>query len=195
MIFIKNPGKLFEDDFKQSIDTDKVWIKRLNDNAASFANSSKTRFSSTNECDFLLFHDEYQKLFCLELKSTLDSLTFWRQEFEDEDRAKGKNPSYNIKKNQILGLQKWSIYNHTVCGFVFNFRDIRVNYTMFVEINDFIKYINKLRKKSINYKDVQNMNPIYIFGLKRRTRYRYDMENFFIKVMDEVKKSEVKEHD
>ena len=63
-------GKRFENAFKNSINEKHVLIKRLNDNAASFGESTNTRFTSTNECDFLLFENDTRTLYGLELKKT-----------------------------------------------------------------------------------------------------------------------------
>lgn len=108
----------------------------------------------------------------IELKSTQGSLTFWRSDFDLD----GKKHSYNIKKNQILGLQKWDKYLMN-CGLVFNFRN-KDNRTYFVYINDFIQYTNELNKKSINIEDVMKMNPIEINAELKRVNYRYDIDNF-----------------
>ena len=58
-----------------------VGIKRLNDNAASWANGTNTRFASTNECDYLLFNDHTHTLLALELKTTQGTLTYWPKRF------------------------------------------------------------------------------------------------------------------
>ena len=165
----KNPGKAFELQFVKSI-PDYCWHKRLNDNAASWGNGNNTRFASTNECDFLLFDCKSRTLSALELKSTQSSLTFWRKDFEED----GMKHTYNIKKNQILGLKEWSKY-YMVCGFIFNFRNSQNN-TYFVMIDDFLDYTENLNKKSININDVLNMNPIEIENNKLRTNYRYNIE-------------------
>lgn len=169
---IRNQGKIFEDDFIKSLNSD-VWHKRLNDNAASWGNGTNTRFASTNECDFLLFDCNSRTLHALELKSTQGSLTFWRKDFEEKDK---KNKSYNIKKSQINGLSKWSQYLMN-CGFVFNFRQ-HDNRTFFVTIKDFLEYTNKLNKKSINMDDVMQMNPIEIENKINKTHYKYDLDKF-----------------
>lgn len=148
------------------------WYKRLNDNAASWSGGNNTRFTSTNECDFLMFNNHTRTLYALELKSTQGSLTFWREDFEE----KGKKQSFVIKKNQIKGLTDWSKYV-MVCGFLFNFRNLN-NDTYFVMIDDFLEYTNKLNKKSINIKDVEQMNPIRLNCTKLRTNYTYDIEGF-----------------
>ena len=169
---IRNQGKIFEDDFVKSV-PEYCWHKRLNDNAASWGNGTNTRFASTNECDFLLFNDSSRTLYALELKSTQSSLTFWRKDFEEKD---GKKKSYNIKRNQIQGLQKWS--SHLMnCGFIFNFRQ-HSNRTFFVMIDEFLDYTNDLDKKSININDVLQMNPIEIENEIMRTHYKYNLEKF-----------------
>ena len=119
-----------------------------------------------------MFDDNTRTLYALELKSTQGSLTYYRGDFED----KTKHQSFMIKKNQILGLQKWSSHC-MVCGFLFNFRN-KSNRTFFVMIDDFIEYTSALSKKSINIDDVLQMNPIEIHNEKKRTRYRYDIERF-----------------
>ena len=46
----------------------------------------------------------------------------------------------------------------------------------------FLKYTNSLDKKSINYDDVLNMNPIKIGNHLLRTNYRYNVDNFLKEV-------------
>lgn len=168
----KNEGKKFEEDFQNSI-PENVWFKRLNDNASSFAGGSGTRFTSTNECDYLMMDDETRTLCAIELKSTQSSLTYWHEKFEVD----GQKYSAQIKKNQILGLLKWSKHNMK-CGIIMNFRKHN-NRTFFIEINDFVRYTDKLQKKSIGFEDVMKMSYIEILGEKKRTRWRYDVGNFF----------------
>lgn len=170
-LHIRNPGKIFEDDFIKSV-PDYCWHKRLNDNAASWGEGNKTRFASTNECDFLLYDCKSRTLSALELKSTQSSLTFWRKDFEDD----GLKHSFNIKKGQILGLKKWSKFLMN-CGFVFNFRN-NENRTLYVYIIDFLNYTSVLNKKSINMNDVLQMNPKEIENTILRTHYRYNLDEF-----------------
>lgn len=119
-----NPGKVFENAIKNSINQSHVLVKRLNDNAASFCQNANTRFTSTNECDYILFEDETRTLYGLELKTTLSSLTFWRKDFE----IQGKKSTFQIKKNQILGLKKFNEHIG-VFGFIINFRSTPENRT------------------------------------------------------------------
>ena len=74
-----------------------------------------------------------------------------------------------------------SKFDNTICGFVINFSSIN-NDTFFVYINEFLKYTNSLNKKSINYDDVLNMNPIKIGNHLLRTNYRYNVDNFLKEV-------------
>lgn len=164
-------GKIFENCFVKSI-PDYCWHKRLNDNAASWSNGTATRFATTNECDFLLFDENSRTLSALELKTTSNSLTFWREDFEE----KGKKKTFNIKKNQICGLQKWDSYLMN-CGLVINFRN-KENRTFYIPISQFIGYTSDLNKKSINMNDVLKMNPIEIENTLMRTNYKYNLDKF-----------------
>ena len=152
----KSFGKNFESQFIKSI-PDYVLVKRLNDNASAWSGGTNTRFSSNNECDYIMSDDNTRTFYGLELKSTKEkSLTYWREDFED----KTKKQSFMIRKCQILGLKKWSKHLG-VFGFVINFRSFN-NRTFFVSINDFLNYTSSLNKKSINIDDVLSMNPIEI---------------------------------
>lgn len=168
----KNAGKIFEESFARSC-PDHLLVKRLNDNAASFSGGGGTRFSSSNECDFLLFDDKTRTFYGLELKSTEGtSLTFWRSDFDDPNKKR----TFDIRRCQIEGLNRWSTHKG-VFGFLINFR-AKGNRTFFVSIIDFIKYTSKLNKKSINLDDVLKMNPIEIENQIIRTRYKYNIEKF-----------------
>lgn len=151
---------------------DYVLVKRLNDNASAWSGGNNTRFTSNNECDYILFDDHTRTFYGLELKTTQSSITFWREDFED----KNKKQSFQIRKCQILGLQKWSKYLG-VFGFIFNFRNHN-NRTFFVMIDEFLDYTSTLSKKSINIDDVLNMNPIEIENNLIRTNYKYNMKKF-----------------
>ena len=171
-IIAKNEGKRFEDAFIKSI-PDYVLVKRLNDNASSWSGGTNTRFASKNECDYILFNDRTKTFYGLEMKSTKhSSLTFWREDFEDKD----KKQTFQIRKCQIQGLEKWSKYTG-VFGFIINFREDD-NRTYFVDIGMFLDYTSSISKKSINKNDILKMNPIEIENNLMRTNYRYDVEKF-----------------
>lgn len=168
----QNEGKRFENAFVKSI-PDYVLVKRLNDNASAWSGGTNTRFSSNNECDYILFNDNTGTFYGLELKTTKEkSLTFWREDFKD----KTKKQNFQIRKCQIQGLEKWSKH-FGVFGFIINFRNCN-NKTYFVAIDEFLDYTSALSKKSINIDDVLKMNPIEIENNIIRTNYKYNIEKF-----------------
>lgn len=174
IISAQSEGKKFEAQFTKSI-PDHVLVKRLNDNASAWSGGNNTRFASNNECDFILFDDHTRTFYGLELKTTKEkSLTFWREDLEEENKKK----SFQIRKCQILGLQKWSKH-FGVFGFIINFRSYD-NRTFFILIDEFIDYTSTLNKKSINIDDVLKMNPIEIENKIVRTNYKYNIEKFLI---------------
>lgn len=157
MINIQNAGKLFENDFKQSV-PDTCWIYRLRDNASSFANGDNTRFTSSNICDYILFDDITRTLFLVECKST-----------------KGTSiPLSMVRDNQIKGLKEASKHD-LVAGFLINFRN-KDNDTFFVLIDEFLDMISSINKKSFNVKDLENIGAIKIENIKKRTRYTYNIQ-------------------
>ena len=100
-----NQGKLFENQFKKSVSKlDGVWLYRFNDGTGSWDSGQKTRFQTSNVCDFGMFCR--RTLFLLELKS-----------------HNGKSLPYSaIRENQIVGLKDSSNYEGIVAGvFVFFF--------------------------------------------------------------------------
>jgi recombination protein U len=120
----------------------------------------------------MLFYGEYGILFCLELKTTLSSLTFWKEEYVNKD----KNQTFNIKESQIKGLSCANQYKNVIAGFVINFR--KVNRTYFLSINQFNEMTKGLNKKSINETDVQNIGAYQIDQTIKRTRYKFNIEKF-----------------
>lgn len=170
----RNPGKIFEDCFARSV-PGHVLVKRLNDNAAGWSGGGNTRFASTNESDFIMFDSCSRTFYALELKSTQEkSLTFWREDFDSAE----KKSTYQIRKCQIQGLYKWSLFPNCVCGFIINFRS-QANKTYFINITDFLAYTNSLPKKSVNINDILMMHPVEIKNKKIRTNYKYDTECLF----------------
>lgn len=171
-VIAKSEGKQFEDAFVKSV-PDYVLVKRLNDNASSWAGGANTRFASKNECDYILFNDRTSTFYGLEMKSTKhNSLTFWREDFED----KNKKQTFQLRKCQIQGLERWSKHRG-VFGFIINFRDDK-NKTYFISIGDFLDYTSSLSKKSINKDDVSKMRNIEIESKLLKTNYRYNIEKF-----------------
>ena len=157
----KNAGKVFEDCWKESANKlENIWIYRLRDNAASFGNSSNTRFTSHNMCDYIMWDDNSRTFYCLELKST-----------------KSTSLSLScIRDNQIKELTEASKHN-LIAGFIVNFRN-KNNDTYFIEICDFNNMIKEIQKKSFNVKDLEEHNAIYIESKLKKVNYSYDVQNF-----------------
>lgn len=162
----RNVGKIFEDDFKNSIDESIIYYERIKDPATSFGgNNSNIRFSSKNPYDNYAY--KYPYFFALELKST-----------------KNKSLSYSlddnksmIKKCQIEGLTRASEYDGVIAGIIFNFRTQEK--TFFLNIEDFNKFVNDTNKKSININDIIDYGGILIPQYKKRVRYRYETDKLF----------------
>lgn len=164
-----NPGKTFESNFSKSIPED-VYYLRIKDSASSFSPNAKSRFTSNNPFDFLIFYDGI--LFPLELKST-KSKSLSIQISEDD---KGKE----IKYHQIKSLEETNKYNKIISGFIFDFRG---NKTYWIYIGDFLTFLKENDKKSININDVEKYNGVEISKKKLRVNYRYDIH----KLIEDIK--------
>lgn len=174
-----NSGKVFENDWKKSVDKAGYFYHRLKDSAQSFGGGNNLRFSSTNPYDCLMFADNY--LFTLELKTVKStSLTFWREDFENKE----KSNNFLIHKHQILGLSNADKFANVVSGLIINFRET-TNHTYFWHIDNFLEYTNKLDKKSFNENDVINGNGLLINQRIKKVHYEYDVQKF---VLDSVRK-------
>lgn len=157
-----NEGKKFEEDFKKSIPSN-ILLYRLKDPAQGFGNSTNTRFSLHNECDYFLYKNP--NLIPIELKTTdKKSLTFAR---EKEDGSK------QIKLCQINGLKRLNEFDGVCSGFIFNFRKDEITY--WLGINNFLEFYNNTEKKSINIDDVVHGGGIKIEQTKIRVRNRYNV--------------------
>lgn len=168
-----NVGKIFEEDFKNSIPKG-IYHYRLRDSVASFnkAIQEQLKYTVDNPCDYFMWNPKNGNFYALELKTTKEtSLTYWQKEFEEA----GKDKKFMIRKNQILGLTEMAEYN-IVAGFVINFR--YTNHTYFWYIKDFNNFVKQNDKKSFNEANVVLNNGIRIEQKMLRTHYRYDVEKF-----------------
>lgn len=155
----QNAGKMFESDIKASI-PDRCWMYRLRDNASSFAGGANTRFTSSNICDYILFDDITKTLFLIECKST-----------------KGTSiPLTMIRDNQKKGLVEASRHC-LVAGLLLNFRNEN-NDTFFIIIDNYLDMIERIGKKSFNIKDLMDYGAIRVDCEKKRSRWRYNIEEF-----------------
>ena len=146
-----NPGKVFEDSFRKSCPDDML-ILRMND-GGGWSNSTTTRFTSSNICDFLLFTG--YRLFMLELKS-----------------LSGKSlPLQNIRENQIKGLLLCGTKPNVKAGFIINFRDI--NETYYLPACEVEIFQTQNARKSIPLDYVREFGVLVPQKLIK-VKYRYD---------------------
>ena len=151
-----NTGKVFEQDFKQSI-PEEIFFYRFKDSSNQWGSNNKVRFTPSNICDCLLYDGD--NLYLLELKS-----------------CKGKSlPLNNIREHQIDDLYTSSNYKNIIAGFVINFSE--VGRCFFIDTLRLKDFIAKEDRKSIP------INYLEEFGLeincqKKITHYRYDVEGF-----------------
>lgn len=158
-----NTGKIFEQDFKNSVPDD-VYYYRINDAVTAWnaGENQKARFTPKNGFDVLLFKSP--NLFLLELKSTKGtSFSF-----------KGK--SAMIKEHQIKALDKTKKYPDIIAGFLFNFSTIQTTY--FLTIDKFQKFIFETNKSSLNLKDIVQSGGVKVFGEIKISRFKYDLKKF-----------------
>ena len=158
-----NTGKVFEQNFKKSVDESKIYYLRLKDSPASFGqDSSKVRFTADNPYDNFCFYE--RTLFPLELKSTKGtSFSFQR------NKQKKKK---NIKLSQIEGLTMASKYKDVYAVFVFNFAN---GETVWMNIKDFNDFYNNTTKKSINYQDILQYDCVHIEKHLKKVNYSYEV--------------------
>lgn len=150
-----NPGKRFEEDFRNSVPPD-VYCYRLKD-AGGWASSKELRFTPSNDYDHLLY--KAPVLFTLELKSVAESR--W--------------PFSSLRDTQRRGLVRAADCG-AVSGVLFNFR--KPNRTFFVPIRDLLKAEALSGKKSINLDDAARLAAYELRASTARTRTRYDVEDF-----------------
>lgn len=148
-----NNGKIFEEEFKNSIPS-WCWYYRLKDGTAAYGGNDKVRFQAKNICDCFVVGLDFTYL--LELKSTnLKSLPF-----------------SNIKENQLKGLSEIR-HPKIKTYFVICFRNYQKCF--FIEANK-VKSLADEGKKSISMKFCEE-NGIEIDMQIVKVRYKYDLKN------------------
>lgn len=94
---------------------------------------------------------------------------------------RSKEEKKEIHYHQIKGLNDWNRYDGITCGFIIEFRQIEK--TVFIEIAEFNKLIDKIPKKSFNFDDLNEYQIRYLIVEQRkaRTRYIYNIDKFLQK--------------
>lgn len=158
-------GKVFENAFHNSCKKQGIFCTRLRDNQLSFTTDEKT---PQQPYDFECYLSP--TLLCLELKAThLPSLSF--------EREKGKKSKRMLHYHQIIGLQKAAQYNGVYAGILIDFKTSGNTY--YLPIDEFMIFFNSTDKKSINEKDIQELNSIIVDKQLLRTNYEYNITKLF----------------
>lgn len=159
-----NAGKKFENDFKNSINTDEIFLHRFKDGTTGTVNGQMIRFKNKNLCDFLLFKDG--QLVLVELKSFLGkSMSFSNiKSTVDEQQTFLYNLRLEAKKNNVKAYM------------ILNFRDLSETYA--IDIHNFDEFYKMTNKKSISIDEVRQLGK-QLFQQKKRTSYRYEINSLF----------------
>ena len=165
-----NAGKVFEDDFRSSVDKDRCLLIRLNDQPQSYAKTA--RFSLKPPCDFILY-DSQTKLFVpIELKTT----KYRSMSYEDINEENPNNAM--IHKHQLERLLEFSKYDGVKAGLLLNFRtdETKIQRTYYISIQNFLDMCQKINKKSVNEIDLLSIGKaIKVNGTKKRSRYIWNI--------------------
>jgi hypothetical protein len=81
-----------------------------------------------------------------------------------------------IRDNQKKGLVEAS-HHCLVAGLLLNFRNEN-NDTFFIIIDNYLDMIERIGKKSFNIKDLMDYGAIRVDCEKKRSRWRYNIEEF-----------------
>lgn len=167
----QNIGKIFEENIKKSC-PEWLFVYRPPDAAQAFENNnSKLRFSRHSPADYFWHNGKTGTLLIMECKTFQGSCSFERS----------KNETGVIHHYQIESLRKFSEYPKVVSGFLLDFR--KSDNTYFLSIDDFLKMISKISKKSFSEKDmIEHCSPILIGKKKLKVNYRYDIEKLLLDV-------------
>jgi penicillin-binding protein-related factor A (putative recombinase) len=167
----KNMGKEFENDILNSIPKD-LFKYKLRDSAASWGRTegSKTRFTTKNICDFIVFDGIWLHLW--ELKSHKGNSIPTAPKFN----SKGTLTHYGVFASQQLeGLMNEYETEKVVPSVIINFRD--KNKTFAISILHVYKAVVIDEKKSLNFEWCEQYGLLIPQQLKGRSKihWKYDL--------------------
>ncbi|WP_071125363.1 Holliday junction resolvase RecU [Leptotrichia massiliensis] len=159
-----NAGKKFEEDFKNSVNTDEIFLQRLKDGTTGTVNGQMVRFKNKNLCDFLLFKDGL--LVLVELKSFLGkSMPFSNiKDTVDEQQTFLYNLRLEARKNNVKAYM------------ILNFRELNETYA--IDIHNFDEFYKMTNKKSISINEVRQIGK-QLFQHKKIKSFRYVIDDLF----------------
>ena len=162
---MKNPGKIFENNFRESIpNTPNIFYYRLKDSASSYYGGNEyLRFSQSNIADAFLLHTNTQfnltHLLILELKS-----------------HKGKSLPFSvIRDNQLKEMFEASYYRKVLPFIIVFFSDIERCFALPIQKVVALKQEGTRKSIPLVYFEQEG---IEIETKKLRTNYRYNIEKF-----------------
>nr|DAZ41340.1 MAG TPA: penicillin-binding protein-related factor A [Caudoviricetes sp.] len=179
---VRNNGKVFEDNFKDSAEKQNLLYERFPDSNKFGQNRNKfgqnnggaIRFTLNSPCDCFLF-DSYS-LFYVELKATKNtSISFNQPSYEDTKKK------VMIKPHQVRSLLKRTNFDNVYAMLVLDYAD-RTNSkgetteggTYAIPIVDFVEWTRYCGKKSINKDDAEQIG-IKVDRRKKKVNYEYDI--------------------
>ena len=164
---MKNKGYILQDNIKKSCEKQDILFYRFKDSPFSFANSDKTKFTTNNICDCMMFLAN--KLLFVELKSTKGkSFSF------TEHSLRQLNDINKIIHNK-QGLRRFGVYG---C-FIIEFRELEETY--FIQVQDILNYLNENNTKTINIQRyIKNNRFIRVEQKLLRKNYTFDIRKLFI---------------
>ena len=164
-----NKGYVLQDNIKKSCEKQDILFYRFKDSPFSFANSDKTKFTTNNICDCMMFLAN--KLLFVELKSTKG------KSFSFTEHSLRQLNDINKIIHSKNGYKRFNVYG---C-FVIEFRELEKTY--FIEVQDIIKYLKENNTKTINIKKYKEVGKyIKIDQEILRKNYRYDIRKLFIEL-------------
>lgn len=165
-------GKDFEHYFKDSAEKQGIWVFRINDTFVKAKEYDSEAFVPQQACDFILHEEEF--LYMLELKTT-----------EKKYITIHKDTAGMIKKHQYTQLYKRQ-GEKEIGGFILQFeRDTEEQTTYFLDIRDFMRFLDESEKKSINRLDVVQYGGIVIEQAKFRGHWCYNVKKLLNKVKED----------
>ena len=162
-----NKGYILQDNIKKSCEKQDILFYRFKDSPFSFANSDKTKFTTNNICDCMMFLAN--KLLFVELKSVKSkSFSF------TEHSLRQLNDINKIIHNK-QGLKRFGVYG---C-FIIEFRELEETY--FIQVQDILKYLEENNTKTINIqKYIKKNRFIKVEQKLLRKNYTFDIRKLFI---------------
>lgn len=180
-----NKGKLFEQQFKKSVDKTGYLFERFPDsNKFGQGGSSQIRFTLNSPCDCFIFDGDY--LYYVELKHTDNTgISFNQPPYEKTKQT------VMIKPHQVQSLMDRSKYSNVICGLVLDFADRETKTqhieggTYFIDIETFVGWATTIGKKSINQEDA-TMIGIKVDRKLKKVNYEYDIKKMLGDIIQKV---------